>query len=38
MLPLDEIKPTAIETWGGLSAMALAIHEKIPQTNTDSRA
>ncbi|EFX80934.1 hypothetical protein DAPPUDRAFT_50545 [Daphnia pulex] len=38
MLPLDEIKPTAIETWAGLIAMALAINEKIPQTNTDSRA
>jgi hypothetical protein len=38
MLPLEEIKPTAIETWGGVIAMALAINEQqIPQTNTTDR-
>ncbi len=38
MLPLNEIKQTAIETWGGVIAMALAINEQIPQTNTGSHA
>lgn len=29
MLPIEEIKPTAIETWNGIIAMALAIKEKL---------
>lgn len=35
MLPIEEIKPTAIETWNGVMAMAMAIEENMHKDEID---